>query len=61
MNLDRLSLLLEQFRVRAHLFYNGPLCGMTRFAAQPGRAFLHILRRGQLGCVTIRAIQCRKS
>lgn len=48
MNLDRLSLLLEQFRVRAHLFHNGPLCGVTRFAAQPGRAFLHILRRGEL-------------
>ena len=48
MNLDRLSLLLEQFRVRAHLFYNGSLCGVTRFAAQPGRAFLHILRHGQL-------------
>lgn len=48
MNLDRLSLLLEQFRVRAHLFYNGSLCGVTRFSAQPGRAFLHILRRGQL-------------
>ncbi|XOT97998.1 hypothetical protein ACMTAU_03805, partial [Alcaligenes pakistanensis] len=30
MNLDRLSLLLEQFRVRAHLFYNGSLCGVTR-------------------------------
>ena len=43
MNLDRLSLLLEQFRVRAHLFYNGSLCGVTRFSAQPGRAFLHIL------------------
>lgn len=48
MNLDRLSLLLEQFRVRAHLFHNGPLCGVTQFSAQPGRAFLHILRHGEL-------------
>ena len=31
--LDRLSPLLERFRVRAHLFHNGPLCGVTHFAA----------------------------
>ena len=39
--LDRLSPLLERFRVRAHLFHNGPLCGVTHFAAAPGRGFLH--------------------
>lgn len=46
--LDRLSALLERFRVRAHLFHAGPLCGVTHFAAQPGRAFLHVLRRGDM-------------
>jgi AraC-like DNA-binding protein len=45
---DRLSALLERFRVRAHLFHAGPLCGVTHFAAQPGRAFLHVLRRGEM-------------
>ena len=45
---DRLSALLERFRVRAHLFHAGPLCGVTHFAAQPGRAFLHVLLRGDI-------------
>lgn len=45
---DRLSALLERFRARAHLFHQGPLCGLTQFAAQPGRGFLHVLRRGDL-------------
>lgn len=45
---DRLSSLLERFRVRAHLFHAGPLCGVTHFAAQPGRGFLHVLRRGEM-------------
>jgi AraC-like DNA-binding protein len=46
--IDRLSVLLERFRVRAALFHNGPLCGRARFEARPGRAFLHVLRQGQL-------------
>jgi AraC-like DNA-binding protein len=46
---DRLSALLEHFRVRAHLFHAGPLCGVTRFAAEPGRGFLHVLRQGRMG------------
>jgi len=46
--IDRLSALLERFRVRAHLFHDGPLCGVTSFAAEPGRGFLHVLRRGEL-------------
>lgn len=45
---DRLSTLLERFHVRAALFHTGPLCGRTRFEAQPDRAFLHVLRRGSL-------------
>lgn len=46
--IDRLSALLERFRVRAHLFHAGPLCGVTHFAAKPGRGFLHVLRRGEM-------------
>lgn len=45
---DRLSSLLERFRVRAHLFHNGPLCGVTHYAAVPGRGFLHVMRRGEM-------------
>jgi AraC-like DNA-binding protein len=47
-SVDRLSSLLERFRVRAHLFHHGPLCGVTHFAAQPGRGFLHVMRRGEM-------------
>ena len=47
-SIDRLSSLLERFRVRAHLFHAGPLCGVTHFDAQPGRGFLHVLRRGEM-------------
>jgi len=47
-SVDRLSTLLERFRVRAHLFHAGPLCGVTHFAAEPGRGFLHVLRRGEM-------------
>ena len=45
---DRLSSLLERFRVRAHLFHSGPLCGLSHFSAEPGRGFLHVLRRGSM-------------
>jgi AraC-like DNA-binding protein len=45
---DRLSSLLDRFRVRAHLFHQGPLCGVHLFDARPGRGFLHVLRRGQM-------------
>lgn len=45
---DRLSALLERFRLRAHWFHAGPLCGMTPFPAKPGRGFLHVLRHGDL-------------
>ena len=51
---DRLSALLERFRVHAHLFHAGPLCGVTHFDAKPGRAFLHVLRHGDM-VVTHRA------
>lgn len=46
--IDRLSSLLERFKVRARLFNNGPLCGISQFPAVPGRGFLHVMRRGEL-------------
>lgn len=46
--LDRLSSLLERFRVRTHFFHAGTLCGAVHFPAQPGRGFLHLLRRGEM-------------
>ncbi|MEZ5566066.1 MAG: AraC family transcriptional regulator [Gammaproteobacteria bacterium] len=46
--IDRLSGLLERFRVRTQLFHAGPMCGLTEFNARAGRAFLHVLRRGEL-------------
>ncbi|MBC7699081.1 AraC family transcriptional regulator [Aquabacterium sp.] len=52
--IDRLSSLLERFSVRAHLFHTGPLCGVTTYAAKPGRGFLHVLRQGEMA-VTHRA------
>jgi AraC-like DNA-binding protein len=45
---DRLSALLERFRARATLFHSGALCGTSTFDAQPGRAFVHVLRRGSM-------------
>ena len=51
---DRLSPLLERFRVHAHLFHTGPLCSVTQFSAEPGRGFLHVLRSGEM-VVTHRA------
>lgn len=45
---DRLSSLLERFRVRARMFHSGALCGLTHYAAEPGRGFLHVLRRGEM-------------
>lgn len=51
---DRLSALLERFRVHARLFHAGPLCGVTHYAAEPGRGFLHVLRQGEM-VVTHRA------
>lgn len=45
---DRLTALHERFRVRTRHFHTGPLCGVTTFASQPGRSFLHVLRRGEM-------------
>lgn len=46
--IDRLSCLLERFRVRAQLAYSGTFCGVQRFDAACGHGYLHVLRRGRL-------------
>jgi len=45
---DRLSGILERFRVRAQLHHSGALCGLNHFDACEGHGYLHVLRRGQL-------------
>ncbi|MEN7529477.1 MULTISPECIES: AraC family transcriptional regulator [unclassified Cupriavidus] len=45
--IDRLSALLERFRIHAHLFHSGPLCGISRFN-EPARGFLHVMRDGEM-------------
>ncbi len=46
--IDRLSGILERFRVQAHLHHAGALCGLNHFDACEGHGYLHLLRRGQL-------------
>jgi len=46
--LDRLSALMERFRVRAHMFHSGPLCGVTHFTPEAGLGFLHVMRQGTM-------------
>lgn len=45
---DRLASLLDKFHVHASLFQSGPLCGVQRFEELPGRAFMHVLRSGDM-------------
>ncbi|MBN9331364.1 MAG: AraC family transcriptional regulator [Comamonas sp. SCN 67-35] len=47
-DLDRLSGVLERFRVRAQLHHAGALCGLSHFDAREGHGYLHLLRRGSL-------------
>lgn len=46
--MDRLSSLLERFRLQAELHHSGTLCGVNRFEAREGHGYLHLLRRGAL-------------
>lgn len=46
--IDRLSALLERFRVRVRLLHAGTLCGVNTFDAARGCGFLHVLQRGEL-------------
>ncbi|VVP66318.1 RCS-specific HTH-type transcriptional activator RclR [Pseudomonas fluorescens] len=46
--MDRLSTLLSQFGVRAHLFYNGKLCGMASYEGADQRGHIHLLQAGTM-------------
>ena len=46
--IDRLSGILERFRVQAQLHHSGVLCGLNHFDACEGHGYLHVLRRGRL-------------
>lgn len=46
--LDRLSGILERFRIRAELHHAGVLCEFRHFDAGDGHGYLHVLRRGTL-------------
>lgn len=45
---DRLGGLFERFGVSARMFHSGPLCGVSHFVSEPGVAFLHVMRRGEM-------------
>ncbi|WP_212626439.1 AraC family transcriptional regulator [Pseudomonas sp. PP3] len=44
--MDRLSTLLSQFGVRAHLFYSGKLCGVSSYDGADQRGLIHLLQGG---------------
>jgi AraC-like DNA-binding protein len=46
--LDRVAALFDRFRIRAHQFHEGPLCGVTHYGDDPALGFLHVLREGTL-------------
>lgn len=48
LSIDRLSGILERFRVQAQLHHSGALCGINRFDSGEGTGYLHVLRRGRL-------------
>lgn len=47
-SIDRLSGILERFRVQAQFHHAGALCGLSHFDANEGHGYLHVLRRGRL-------------
>ena len=46
--MDRLSTLLSQFGVRANLFFNGKLCGLSSYDGAEGRGYIHLLQAGNV-------------
>ncbi len=45
---DRLSTLLERFRLRTRMSFSGPMCGKHVFAQKANKAYLHVLRSGSM-------------
>lgn len=46
--IDRLSALLERFRVRTRMSFAGAMCGKHVFAQESNKAYLHVLKRGSM-------------
>jgi AraC-like DNA-binding protein len=49
--MDRLSLLLGRFSLRAGVFYTGSLCGVHDFDADPLRGHIHLVRQGPVDVI----------
>lgn len=45
---DRLSALLERFRIHTRMSFSGPMCGKHVFAQESNKAYLHVLRSGSM-------------
>lgn len=45
---DRLSTLLERFRLHTRMSFSGPMCGKHVFAQEANKAYLHVLRSGSM-------------
>jgi AraC-like DNA-binding protein len=45
---DRLSSLLERFRVHTRMSFTGPMCGKHVFAQKANKAYLHVLKSGSM-------------
>jgi len=45
---DRLAWLLNYFQLRARVFQAGPLCHSSRYDAQDGLGYIHVLKKGKL-------------
>lgn len=46
--IDCITPLFERFRVTAHMFHTGPLCGVTPHDPGLGLGYLHLLRAGEM-------------
>lgn len=46
--IDRLSALLDRFRLQARVFHSGTLCNSADFDASDGAGHIHVLRGGRL-------------
>ncbi len=47
-SLDRLSTLLERFRIHTRMSFSGPMCGKYVFTEEANKAYLHVLKHGSV-------------
>lgn len=53
--MDRLSSLLDHFRLHAGVFYTGSICGIHDFPEDARRGHLHLIRRGPVQVIGLSA------